>query len=159
MAAIQNRAGPSKIGGIFVLLQPLVDGFKLLLKNKSNIIYSNKYLFNFLFILLLNLALLLIMLVPISNKILLLQLPFNLIWVIIVLLISSILIILIGILSNNKLSILSSLRHFASLYSYSLSIMIIFFGVASLNSSFTLIEIKVNLSTWSYLYFNFFFLF
>jgi NADH:ubiquinone oxidoreductase subunit H len=139
--------GPTKTGGIFSIVQPLADGVKLLFKKKKNIIYTNLYLFNFLFILVLNLAIFTLLFIPISNKILLFQLPFNLIFFIIILLLSSILIIIIGFLSNNKLSILSSLRHFASLYSYSLSIIIIFFGVAYVNSSFTIIDVKVNLTT------------
>lgn len=50
LALIQNRFGPSLVGGINTFLQPLVDGLKLLLKLKKNIINVNTYLFNFLFI-------------------------------------------------------------------------------------------------------------
>ena len=153
---MQNRIGPSIIGGVYSILQPLVDGLKLLFKLKININFVNTYLFNCLLIFILSISIILILFIPISNKLLILQIPFNLLLILILLLLSSILIIIIGLLSNNKLALLSSLRHFSVLYSYSLSIIIIFFGISFINSSFNLIEIKVNILSWSYLFFNFF---
>ena len=43
VAIIQRRVGPSITGGSFVLLQPLIDGLKLLLKDLMHPNKSNKF--------------------------------------------------------------------------------------------------------------------
>ncbi len=156
LALIQSRQGPSLIGGIYSIIQPLVDGLKLLLKVKKKIINTNTYLFNFLFVLLLNLSLYIILFIPFNNKFILMSIEFNLIFIIILLLLTSIITILISWVSNNKLAILSNLRHFSILYSYSLSIIIIFFGIAFINGSFNILNLKLNQINISYILFCYF---
>ncbi len=47
VATIQRRQGPSIVGGSYALLQPLVDGLKLLLKEITYPNKSNKFWFLF----------------------------------------------------------------------------------------------------------------
>lgn len=158
LAHIQNRSGPSIMGGVYSLLQPLLDGLKLLLKTRNLTTYNNNfYLANSIY-LILYIAIILIIMIPITNKLILFNNIFIFIYFIIFLLLSSLCLICVSYLTGNNFSLLSNLRHYSLLYSYSLSIIIIFFGVALINSSFSLIEIKVNLLSGSYLYFNFFFI-
>jgi len=56
MAGIQRRKGPNMVGP-FGLLQPVADGFKLAIKSKIDLRFSNSYLFNAAPILILTLSL------------------------------------------------------------------------------------------------------
>ncbi len=98
-----------------------------------------------IFILLLFISFILILITPISNKILLLQIPYNIIYLIIILLISSLLIIISGIINNSKIGLLSSIRHFGVLYSYSLTIIMIFFVVGFINNSLSILNLKITI--------------
>jgi NADH-ubiquinone oxidoreductase chain 1 len=56
MASIQRRKGPNLVG-IWGLLQPIADGFKLIIKNKVNPKLAKVSLFNFAPVLILAISL------------------------------------------------------------------------------------------------------
>lgn len=137
MGTIQRRIGPNRVG-IIGILQPIVDGLKLVLKETIIIGKSNKYIF---------------MIVPMINLIMSL-IGYSVIgvtgWtsiniiieqknsIIIILLISSvgiITIILAGWSGNSKYAIIGSLRTTAQMISYEISIGIIIISIIMLIDS------------------------
>ena len=142
VATIQRRIGPSITGGTFGLFQPLMDGFKLILKeltypNKSrHFIFQLSPIYTF-FVALLTWSLISIdiyMFIFFDNF-------YGLIAVIALLVINSFGIIFGSWYSNNKFAMVGALRSIALSASYGLSITLIFLAPCFLSSSFNMREI------------------
>jgi NADH-quinone oxidoreductase subunit H len=161
---IQNRWGPSRVGP-FGLLQPLVDGAKLFLK--EDIVPTNVYkpLYLLAPILALGCALISIAVVPFGNPEIapqgfhIFQISDVNIGLLVVLGITSIGvygIALAGWSSNNKYSLLGSLRSSAQLISYELALGLSLVGVVLLAGSLNLREIVESQATHGILSWNIF---
>jgi NADH-quinone oxidoreductase subunit H len=161
---IQNRWGPSRVGP-FGLLQPLVDGLKLFLK--EDIVPTNVYkpLYLLAPILALGCALISIAVVPFGNPEIapqgfhVFQISDINIGLLVVLGITSVGvygIALAGWSSNNKYSLLGSLRSSAQLISYELALGLSLVGVVMLAGSLNLRVIVESQATHGILSWNIF---
>jgi NADH-quinone oxidoreductase subunit H len=161
---IQNRWGPSRVGP-FGLLQPLVDGAKLFLK--EDLVPTNVYrpLYLLAPVLALGCALISISVVPFGNPAIapngfhLFQISDVNIGLLVVLGITSIGvygIALAGWSSNNKYSLLGSLRSSAQLISYELALGLSLVGVVLLAGSLNLRVIVESQATHGILSWNIF---
>ncbi len=155
---IQNRWGPSRVGP-FGLLQPLADGLKFIFKEDLTPPYVHKGLYILAPLLALSMSLVSISLVPLGGTIKIgsIETPLQItgvmadgqpadinIGLLIILGVTSIGvygIALAGWSSNNKYSLLGSLRASAQMVSYEISLGLSLIGVLILTGSFSLREI------------------
>ncbi len=155
---IQNRWGPSRVGP-FGLLQPLADGLKFIFKEDLTPPYVHKGLYVLAPLLALSMSLVSISLVPLGGTIKIgsIETPLQItgvmsggqpsdinIGLLIILGVTSIGvygIALAGWSSNNKYSLLGSLRASAQMVSYEISLGLSLIGVLILTGSFSLREI------------------
>ena len=158
---IQNRWGPSRVGP-FGLLQPLVDGLKLFLKEDLMPTGVNRPLFILAPIIALSCALLSISMIPFGPQLHykgvdLFQISDVNIGLLILFGISGIAlygIALAGWSSNNKYSLFGALRASAQLISYELALGLSFVGVVLRSQSFRLRDIVNVQSTHGLLSWN-----
>lgn len=120
LAIIQRRQGPNVIG-VFGLLQPLADGFKLLVKESIFPSNSNKFLFQIAPIISFNVSLLGWAVIPFAKNALLANLNLSLVYILSVSSLGVYGIIISGWSSNSKYSFLGALRSSAQMISYELS--------------------------------------
>jgi NADH-quinone oxidoreductase subunit H len=159
---IQNRWGPSRVGP-FGLLQPLVDGIKLFLK--EDLLPTNVYrpLFIIAPIIALSCALMSISMVPFGQDLRyrgvdLFQISDVNIGLLIILAITSVGVYgvaLSGWSSNNKYSLLGALRASAQVISYELALGLSVIGVILRSQSFSLrdivgVQAKHGLLSWNF---------
>lgn len=153
VAIVQRRVGPSITGGSFGLLQPLMDGLKLLLKEISIPSKAQKFLFFFgpffTFIVTL-LAWSLVDFDPYWSPFM--KIEHNLLGVITLLVISSFGILISSWFSNNKFAMLSAIRSISLSISYGLSLTLIFLTPCYLSNSFNLTEIIFHQQTQWYIW-------
>ncbi|MGA7521789.1 MAG: NADH-quinone oxidoreductase subunit NuoH [Acidobacteriaceae bacterium] len=160
---IQNRWGPSRVGP-FGLLQPLVDGAKLFLKEDLMPLAVHRPLYVLAPMIALSCALLSIAMVPFGvdvrwHGVQLLQISDVSIGLLIILGITSVGvygIALSGWSSNNKYSLLGALRASAQIISYELALGLSLVGVVMRSGSLRLRDIVNVQSTHGLLSWNFF---
>jgi len=158
---IQNRWGPSRVGP-FGLLQPLVDGLKLFLKEDLMPLSVERPLYILAPIIALSCALLSISMIPFGpdisfHGVQLFQIADVNIGLLILLGIASVGvygIALAGWSSNNKYSLLGALRSSAQVISYELSLGLSLVGVILLSQSFRLRDIVNQQSGYGMLSWN-----
>jgi NADH-quinone oxidoreductase subunit H len=120
LAVIQRRQGPNVIG-LFGILQPLADGFKLLMKESIIPSNSNKFLFQLAPIISFFLSLLSWGVIPFSKEGIIADLSLGLMYILSVSSLGVYGIIISGWSSNSKYSFLGALRSSAQMISYELS--------------------------------------
>lgn len=140
LGAIQRRKGPNVIG-IYGLLQPLSDGFKLLIKetiipsNSNNLLFIASPIFTFL------ISLMGWAVIPYSKYSLLVELNVSVLYVLAISSLGVYGIILSGWSSNSKYAFLGALRSTAQMISYEVSIGFIILNVIVLCGTFNMEEI------------------
>jgi NADH-quinone oxidoreductase subunit H len=120
LAVIQRRQGPNVIG-VFGLLQPLADGFKLLMKESIIPSNSNKFLFQLAPILSFFLSLLGWGVIPFAKEAFIADLTLGIMYILSVSSLGVYGIIISGWSSNSKYAFLGALRSSAQMISYELS--------------------------------------
>lgn len=140
LGAIQRRKGPNVVG-IFGLLQPLSDGFKLLIKETVIPSSSNLVLFVFSPIITFIISLLGWAVIPFSKYALFVELNIGMLYLLAVSSLGIYGIILSGWGSNSKYAFLGALRSTAQMISYEISIGFIILTIVVVCGSFDLQQI------------------
>lgn len=140
MSSIQRRRGPS-VAGFFGILQPLADGLKLLLKEVFYTSNSNVILFFLSPVLTFFFTLVIWLIVPLSVNFVLLEMPFILLFVLIISSLSVQTIIFSGWSSNSKYAFLGSIRSASQMISYELCMSTIFASIIVMSGSFSIFDI------------------
>jgi NADH-quinone oxidoreductase subunit H len=140
LGAIQRRRGPNVVGA-YGLLQPLADGFKLLVKETIIPSNSNKIIFVTSPILTFTLSLMGWAVIPYDKYAVFSQINLGLLYLFAVSSLGVYGVIMSGWSSNSKYAFLGSLRSAAQMVSYEISIGFIILTVAVCSGSFDLQEI------------------
>lgn len=141
MGAMQRRVGPN-IVGLYGIIQPLVDGGKLLIKEIIIPQQSNKYNYIIGPTITLILSLIIWQVIPIGNiyqvyK----EINYGIIYILVISSISSYILLYTGWSSNSKYTFIGAIRAIAQLISYEVSFGIIILNIIILNDSINLIKI------------------
>jgi NADH-quinone oxidoreductase subunit H len=140
LAMIQRRQGPNVIG-TFGLLQPLADGFKLLMKESLFPSSSNKFLFALAPIISFTVSLVSWGVIPFAKKAVYSDISLGLLYLLSVSALGIYGIIISGWSSNSKYAFLGALRSSAQMISYELSIGFSILCVIACTRSLNLSEI------------------
>lgn len=141
MGAMQRRKGPNIIG-IYGILQPIVDGVKLLIKEILIPQQSNKINYIIGPTITLILSLVIWIPIPIGNLYgFFKENNYGIIYILAVSSISAFILLFTGWSSNSKYTFLGAIRSIAQLVSYEVSFGIIILNVMLLNDSINLIKI------------------
>ncbi len=140
MGAIQRRRGPNVVG-TFGLLQPLADGFKLLIKETIIPSSANKVLFFIAPMITFILSLMGWAVIPFNETALLSDINLGILYLFAISSLSVYGIIMSGWSSNSKYAFLGALRSAAQMVSYEVSIGFIMISIVLCVGSFNLSEI------------------
>ena len=140
LAVIQRRRGPNVVG-IYGLLQPLSDGFKLLIKEVILPSSSNKTIFLFAPVLTFIISLMGWALIPFDKYATLSELNLGILYILGISSVGIYGIIISGWSSNSKYAFLGALRSTAQMVSYEVSLGFIILTIAVLCESFNINEI------------------
>ncbi len=140
MGAIQRRRGPNVVG-TFGLLQPLADGFKLLIKETIIPSSANKVLFFVAPMITFILSLMGWAVIPFNETALLSDINLGILYLFAISSLSVYGIIMSGWSSNSKYAFLGALRSAAQMVSYEVSIGFIMISIVLCVGSFNLSEI------------------
>jgi NADH-quinone oxidoreductase subunit H len=140
LAAVQIRTGPNVVG-FLGLLQPLADGFKLLLKELTYPVVADKTVFYVAPMITFFLAILTLTILPFSSFEVLVDFEFGVMFVFALSSLGIYGIILSGWASNSRYALLGSLRSTAQMISYEVSIGLIIQTVLLVVGSVNLTEI------------------
>lgn len=150
MGAVQRRIGPNKVGYLG-LIQPLMDGVKLILKENILPLYGNITLFLLAPFITFYLALANWLVLPLDKDLIVSELEGAGILIIIVITELSIFgVLYAGWSANSKYPLLGSLRSTAQMISYSVNLSLIILTVIFLVSDLSLITL-LNSSSYRYL--------
>jgi NADH-quinone oxidoreductase subunit H len=140
MAAIQRRRGPNVVG-VYGLMQPLADGFKLLVKETVIPSNSNKVIFIISPIITFVISLLGWSLIPYSKYAVLSELSIGLLYIFAISSLGVYGVIMSGWSSNSKYAFLGCLRSAAQMVSYEVSLGFIIITIVLCSGSFDLQKI------------------
>ena len=140
LSAIQRRSGPNVVG-VYGLLTPLADGFKLLLKETVIPSNANKFLFVLAPVLTFSLALLSQVVIPVAPHAVISDLSLGVLYILVVSSLGVYGIIIAGQASNSKYAFLGALRSAAQMISYEVSIGFVLVGILLCAGSLNLTEI------------------
>jgi len=144
MGAMQGRKGPN-IVGVYGILQPIVDGIKLFIKEIIIPQQSNKINYILGPIITLMLSLIIWIPIPLNNiRGVIYENNYGIIYILAISSLSAYILLYAGWSSNSKYTFIGAIRAIAQLVSYEISIGIIIMSVLILNNSFNLIEILYN---------------
>ena len=146
LGAIQRRRGPNVLG-VYGLLQPLSDGFKLLVKETILPSNANKFIFILAPIITFVISLMGWAVIPYSKYSVLIDLNISLLYIFAVSSLGIYGIIMSGWSSNSKYAFLGALRSTAQMVSYEISIGIIILCIVIITGSFNLNTIVISQST------------
>ena len=138
---MQVRLGPMYTGGWHGWLQPLIDGFKLIFKEDVIPLGADKFVFILAQYLVFVPAVMMMVAIPFSEKLVPVNLNMGLIYILGFSSIAAIGIIMGGWSSNNKYSLLGGLRSAAQMVSYEVPRALSVLGVLTLAGSFSLVDI------------------
>lgn len=133
MGRMQRREGPM-IEGIYGIIQPILDGIKLLLKESIIPLHSNNILYILSPLISISLSFIIFILLPI-NKYVQLHNNTSILLIILVLSINVYSVIIGGWGSNSKYSRLGSIRGISQMISYEINIGIIFIIIMYINNT------------------------
>lgn len=146
MGSMQRRIGPNKVGYLG-LIQPLLDGVKLILKENILPIYGNVYLFLLAPFITFYLSLTHWMFIPLSKDLIVSELEGGGILIIILLTELSIFgVLYAGWSANSKYPLMGALRSTAQMISYSINLSLIILTAIFLVSDISLLS-YVDFST------------
>ena len=140
LGAIQRRRGPNVVG-TYGLLQPLADGFKLLIKETILPSSANKFIFIISPIITFVISLMGWVIIPYSKYSFLANLNIGILYIFAVSSLGVFGIIMSGWSSNSKYAFLGALRSAAQMVSYEVSIGFVLSTIALVTGSFNLQEI------------------
>ena len=147
LASIQRRVGPN-IVGIFGLLQPLLDGLKLVLKEGIIPTNANSLIFILSPIIMFVLSLINWTFIPFGYNKVLIDLPLGILFLFAVSSLSVYGILLAGWSSNSKYAFLGSLRSAAQMISYEISLSLLLVCIIIATGSYNIsviVEAQKNL--------------
>ncbi len=150
---IQARYGPVYTGP-FGLLQNVADVIKLMGKRFLTNQVIDPLIYNIVPIAIALLGFFMVFIIPWGNaNLVLLYVPFNLLFIYIALAVSPLLVLLAGWGENNKYAMLGGFRGAAQITTYELSLLIVFISVALLSGSYDITTIAAaQSSVWYVLY-------
>jgi len=148
LGAIQRRRGPN-VMGVYGILQPLADGFKLLVKETILPSNSNKFIFIISPIITFVISLMGWAVIPFSKYSMLADINISLLYLFAVSSLGVYGIIMSGWSSNSKYAFLGALRSTAQMVSYEVSIGMIIITIVLVTGSFNLNDIiKAQTKIW-----------
>lgn len=149
MGSVQRRRGPN-VAGFFGFLQPIADGLKLFLKEVILPTNANLFLFFLAPVFTLFSSILLWIVIPFDRAVVLLDIPYSMLFLLAVSSLSVYGIIFSGWASNSKYAFLGGLRSSAQMISYEVTISFVWLTISLLGESLNLCEIikKQEESVW-----------
>ncbi|MCL5101628.1 MAG: NADH-quinone oxidoreductase subunit H [Candidatus Parvarchaeota archaeon] len=140
-ARIQSRYGPT-YNGPFGLLQNIADVIKLMGKRFITNRNVDTLVLNIVPVALSLLAFIMVFIIPWGNpNLILVSVPFNLLFIYIAMALSPLFVLLAGWSQNNKYAMLGGFRGAAQITTYELSLLLIFVGVGMLSGSYNITTI------------------
>lgn len=144
LAIMQRRIGPNVVG-LWGLMQPLLDGIKLILKRNILISYSKLIIYVFCPIFLIIINIILFYVIPLSNSIIISKyLNIDLLFIYGLSSLTIIFVIFSGWSNKNSYSIISTIRCASQLISYEISFGLVILIIILINNSFNLQQIIYN---------------
>ena len=141
MGYMQLRHGPNQLGGNFGLLQTVADVLKLLIKEDTVPAMADKPLFKLAPMIAFAPAMMVVAVLPFTDKLQFADLGVGLLYYIAVSSLSTVGILAAGWASNNKYSLLGGMRAGAQMISYEVPLVMSVIGVVLLSGSLNLNEI------------------
>ena len=141
MGYMQLRHGPNQLGGHFGLLQTVADVLKLLIKEDTVPAMADKPLFKLAPMIAFAPAMMVVAVVPFTDKLQFADLGIGLLYYIAVSSLSTVGVLAAGWASNNKYSLLGGMRAGAQMISYEVPLVMSVIGVVLLSGSLNLNEI------------------
>lgn len=143
MGSIQRRIGPN-IVGIYGLLQPIIDGIKLLLKESITPVKSNSVFYILAPLLILFISLLLWIVIPFRLGIIIMDIDLSVLFIFAISTLTIYGVLYGGWASNSKYGFIGGLRATSQLISYEVSIGIILISIISISKSFNLNDMIIS---------------
>jgi len=141
MGYMQLRHGPNQLGGYFGLLQTVADVLKLLIKEDTVPAMADKPLFKLAPMIAFAPAMMVVAVVPFTDKLQFADLGIGLLYYIAVSSLSTVGVLAAGWASNNKYSLLGGMRAGAQMISYEVPLVMSVIGVVLLSGSLNLNDI------------------